>query len=264
VEVRSVLITGTTSGVGRGLLDLYAPGPTRVISVNRRRDGALEARYPKVRFECVDVRSAEDVAQLVRRLVASGELPDAFLLNAGINRVDNDGEFDLALYRDVVDTNLYGVLNFIAPITRLSATHVERHIVAVSSMVNYVGNPYGLGYYTSKRALTACFTTWARMYAGTDLVFKQVMLGPIRTAMSTMADHLPAWVARGRDRLSESADGAARAIARFAMNRKQRLIYPARAFPVFGALALGQRFIPGFFQGRKTLEGKRRRLAGPG
>ena len=32
------------------------------------------------------------------------------------------------------------------------------------------------------------------MYAGTDLVFQQVMLGPVHTAIYTMADELPAWM----------------------------------------------------------------------
>ena len=57
-----------------------------MISVNRRRVAELEGRYPSVRFECVDVRSAKDVEALVRGLTASGELPDVFILNAGINR----------------------------------------------------------------------------------------------------------------------------------------------------------------------------------
>jgi NAD(P)-dependent dehydrogenase (short-subunit alcohol dehydrogenase family) len=257
-----VLITGTTSGVGRGLLELYARERVQVIAVNRRRDRELEAQFPSVRFECVDVRSAEAVDNLVGGLAASGDLPDVFILNAGINRVDNDGPFELAVYREVVETNLYGVLNFIAPLTRLSGPAVERHLVAISSMVTYAGNPYGLGYRTSKRALSDCFTVWSRMYAGTDLVFKQVLLGPVRTAMFTMTDRLPGWVERGRAALSVSITGAARAIARFAVDRKPTLIYPARALPVFGALALGQRllpgFLPGFLQGRQTRAGKPR------
>jgi hypothetical protein len=32
-----------------------------------------------------------------------------------------------------------------------------------------------------------------------------------------------------------------------------------RAMPLFAATGLAQRLIPGFFQGRKTLDGKRRR-----
>jgi len=259
VSVKSVLITGTTSGVGRALLDRYAKSAAKVVSVNRRRVAELESRYPAVRFECVDVRSAEGVAELVRSLAASGELPDLFILNAGINRVDNDQSFELAPCREVIDTNLYGVLNFIAPLTQLSTGSVERHVVAISSMVHYAGSPYSLGYNTSKKALTACFETWSRMYAGTNLVFQQVMLGPVPTAIYTLAEELPAWMSWIKNLFSASPDGTARAIARFALTRRKKLFYPLRALPLFRAVQLGQRLIPGFFQGRKTLDGKSRR-----
>jgi NAD(P)-dependent dehydrogenase (short-subunit alcohol dehydrogenase family) len=259
VEVKSVLITGTTSGLGRGLLAHYAKHALKVISVNRGRVAELEAQYPSVRFECVDVRSAEGVEKLVRGLAASGDLPDLLILNAGINRLDNDEAFDLPLYREVIDTNLYGALNFVAPLTRVPAAGVERHIVAISSMVNYAGNPYALGYQTSKKALTACFDVWAGMYAKTDLVFKQVMLGPVHTAITTMGDKLPAWMVRIKTLCSASLDGTVRAISRFAPTRKRKLIYPLRALPAFGAMWLGQRLLPGFFQGRKTLAGRARR-----
>ena len=89
---------------------------------------------PDVRFECLDVRSPKDVEEPRARPATSGELPDAFVLNAGINRLDNDETFDLPLYREVVETNLYGVLNFIGPLTALPPS-VERHVVAISSMV---------------------------------------------------------------------------------------------------------------------------------
>jgi NAD(P)-dependent dehydrogenase (short-subunit alcohol dehydrogenase family) len=259
VNVKSVLITGTTSGVGRALLEHYAQNGVKVISVNRRRVAELESQYPSVRFACVDVRSAEDVAELVRGLAASGQLPEVFILNAGINRVDNDESFQLSAYREVIDTNLYGVLNLVGPLTQLSACPGERHVVAISSMANYAGNPYGLGYYTSKKALTACFEVWSRMYSGTDLVFQQVMLGPVRTAIYTMADKFPAWMVWIKNLFSASLDGTVRAVSRFALTRNKKLIYPLRAFPLYGALRLGQCLVPGFFQGRKTLDGKTRR-----
>jgi NAD(P)-dependent dehydrogenase (short-subunit alcohol dehydrogenase family) len=231
----------------------------KVISVNRRRVPELEAQYPSVRFECVDVRSADTVENLVRELAASNDLPDVFILNAGINRLDNDEAFDLPLYREVLDTNLYGALNFVAPLTRVPAAGVERHIVAISSMVNYAGNPYGLGYHASKRALTACFDVWARMYAETDLVFKQVMLGPVHTGIYTMADRLPGWTIGIKNLTSASLDDTVRAVSGFAATRKTKLIYPWRALPAFGAMWLGQRLVPGFFHGRKTLDGRSRR-----
>jgi NAD(P)-dependent dehydrogenase (short-subunit alcohol dehydrogenase family) len=261
VNVESVLITGTTSGIGRALLEHYAQNGAKVIAVNRRRVAELESRYPSVRFECVDVRCAEDVDELVRDLAASGQLPRVFILNAGINRVDNDASFQLPVYKDVVDTNLFGVLNFVQPVTRLPVVDGERHVVAISSMVNYAGNPYGLGYYTSKRALTACFQVWSRMYAGTDLVFQQVMLGPVRTAIYTMADKFPAWMVWIKNLFSASLDGTARAISRFALTRKKKLFYPLQALPLYVAMWLGQCLVPGFFQGRRTLDGRARRAA---
>lgn len=260
-SARIVLVTGTTSGVGRALLDHYAQSGATVISVNRRRVPELESLYPSVRFELVDVRQAAQVEKLVRGLAEAGRLPETFVLNAGINRVDNDETFQLSAYQEVLDTNLYGVLNFVAPLTQIPASGVERHVVAISSMSNYVGNPYGLGYHTSKRALTACFATWARMYKGTDLVFQRVMLGPVRTGIFTMEDKFPGWMVWLRDRFSGSMAGTVRAITRFAGTRDSVLIYPPQAVPLYLGLGLGQRLIPGLFQGRKTLDRKPRRPA---
>lgn len=259
MQPERVLITGTTSGVGGALLAHYVERGALVVAVNRRRVPQLESRHPSVRFECVDVRSEESVARLIERLSECAELPEVFLLNAGINRVDNDTSFRLDNYRDVIDTNLYGVLNFVRPLTRLSSMGVARHLVAISSMASYVGNPYALGYHTSKRALTACFDTWSRMYAGTDLVFQQVMLGPVPTAITTSDAAFSPWVARTRNLFSASLDHTAPAIARFARTRTRKLHYPRRAVPLYFGMWLGQSLIPGFLRGRRTLDGRARR-----
>ena len=260
--VKSVLVTGTTSGVGRALLQHYAKSGVAVIAVNRRRVPELEAEYPGARFECVDVRSAQDVQELVLRLAQAGNLPEIFILNAGINRIDNDESFDLSSYQSVIDTNLYGVLNFVQPLTQLAVGKRPRHLIAISSMAHYVGNPYALGYHTSKRALTACFTTWASMYRGTDLVFQRVMLGPVRSGIYTMGERFPSWMVWLRNVFSGSLEGTARAVARFATTRRSTLFHPVRAVPLYFGMWLCQSLIPGFFRGRKSLAGRARRQPG--
>ncbi len=257
--VPSVLITGTTSGVGRALLEHYDHAGSAVISVNRRRVPQLESRHPRVRFEHADVRSPEAVEALFDRLVRDRQLPTVLILNAGINRVDNDETFQLPSFREVVDTNLYGVLAFVAALTRLPPGPVARHVVAISSMANYVGNPYGLGYHASKRALTSCFDVWSQMYSGSDLVFQQVMLGPVPTTIYDMGEHFPAWVRRTKDAFSGSLDGAVQAITQLAQTRKKKLVYPKRAVPLYVGMYLGQSLVPGLFRGRKTLNAQPRR-----
>lgn len=259
MKVESVLITGTTSGVGRALLELYAKAGAKVIAVNRRRVPELESSYPGVRFECVDVRAAGEVEALMQQLARTGELPDALILNAGVNQVDNDEWFELASYRSVVETNLFGVLNFVQPLTQMTAGRAPRRVIAISSMANYVGNPYGLGYTTSKRALTSCFEAWSSMYAGTDLVFQRVMLGPVRTPMYTMHDSLPRWMVWVKGLFSASVEGTARAVAALATTERKRLFYPWHSVPLYLGMWVSRAVLPGFFRGRQTLAGKARR-----
>ena len=98
------------------------------------------------------------------------------------------------------------------------------------------------------------------MYRRTDLVFQQVMLGPVDTQILTMADKLPRWMGQIKSLFSGSLDGTARAIARFARTRKPKLFYPRQAAPLYLGMWLGQSFIPGFFRGQRTLDGKARRV----
>jgi hypothetical protein len=126
-------------------------------------------------------------------------------------------------------------------------------------MANYVGNPYGLGYTVSKRALTTCFDTWSKMYAGTDLVFQRLMLGPVDTGIFTMAAQFPAWMVWIKRLFSGSLDGTVRAVSRLSRGRSRRCFYPWRALPLYAAMGLLRALIPGFFQGRNTLRGTPRR-----
>lgn len=263
MKAERVLITGTTAGLGRCLLEHYVQRGVKVIAVNRRRVPELESRHPDVRFECLDVRSAEAVAQLIDGLQDSGELPDVLILNAGINRIDNDESFQLSSYREVIDTNLFGVLNFVQPLTLLPPSGLRRHVIAISSMASYVGNPYGLGYFTSKRALTACFDVWSRMYAGTDLLFQQVMLGPVRTEMYTMSERFPAWMVWLKNAFSASLEGTVTAVCQLAVSRRRKLFYPRRSILLYLGMCACQALIPGFFRGRKTLHGRARRRCAP-
>jgi NAD(P)-dependent dehydrogenase (short-subunit alcohol dehydrogenase family) len=188
----------------------------------------------------------------------SGHLPELFILNAGINRVDNDETFELAAFTEVLETNLYGVLNFIEPLTRL-AVGAPRQVIAVGSLASFVGNPHGLGYHVSKRALASCFSVWSKMYANTDLTFQQVLLGPVSTPIFTMASEQPRWMVNIRDLASVSASAAAEAIAALAKTRRAASVYPLRAIPLYLGMAFCQRFVPGVFDGRKTLLGRHRR-----
>ncbi len=262
-QIKRVLITGATSGVGRAVLHHYFREGAEVIAVNRRRLPELESEYPGVRFEHLDVRDPVGVSAFMNELFQANRIPDLFVLNAGINLIDNDQQFVMAQYKSVVETNLYGVLHFVEAISSLPRRDHQIHVVAISSMASYIGNPYGLGYHTSKKALSACFDVWSKMFADTDLVFQQVMLGPVSTGIFTMEEQLPRWMVNMKELFSTTAAETAQAIAQFAKTKRPRLFFPFRAVPLYLGMGLAQSLIPSLFRGRKTLSGEVRRQKRP-
>lgn len=258
MATQHVLITGTTSGIGRALMEHYVKAGARVTAVNRRRDAAMEAAHPAVRFECVDVRDGKGIQGLISKLVQAGELPDLFVLNAGINRVDNDAVLDVDVYREAWETNLMGAMNFAGPLTALKSWPHRITVIAVSSSTNYAANPYCLGYYVGKKSLTESFKILSNMYKGTNLDFRWVVLGPVPTGINTSSDKFPKIVIMIRDMFSVSVDRVVRSVAVFAQSGKRCLILPKRAYVLFQGIHLMQTLVPGFYSGRKTMDGQAR------
>ena len=253
-----VLITGTTSGIGQGLVQHYSALGVSVTAVNRRKDAELEARYPAVRFEHIDVQDTQAVKNLIVGLARADNMPDVLILNAGINRVDNDIEFDLAQFNEILAINLLGVMNFVAPITALRIWPKKIRITVVSSSTNYVANPYCLGYYISKKAVTQSFQVLFEMYKKTNLQFKWVVLGPVPTPIDSSSDKFPKIMVRVKQMFSASVHATVLSIAKFAASDRHRLIFPLRSFVLFQGMRLGQCILPGFFRGRKSLSGRQR------
>lgn len=246
-----VLITGTTSGIGRGLMDLYARNGAKIIAVNRRRDLPMESLYPNIRFMQVDVQDSQGIADLIADLAARNELPTTFILNAGVNKIDNDPLFSLQAFRETININLLGALNFVAPLITRRTQLPETRIVAISSTVNYVANPYCIGYYLSKNALTQSFKVFYEMYRDTNLKFKWVVLGPVLTKITSSSDKFPKIMSRIKDLFSVSVEKTAEVIAGFAASKRACLIFPLRARFLFRTMWLAQQLIPGFYRGRR-------------
>ena len=116
------------------------------------------------------------------------------------------------------------------------------------------------GTHTSKKALTACFDVWSGMYAGTDLVFKQVMLGPVHTAIYTMDDKLPGWMVRLKEPLFRIARRhGPRDFALCAHPQEEADLLRCELSPRSVRCGSVNDSFPVSSRGRKTLDGRPRR-----
>jgi NAD(P)-dependent dehydrogenase (short-subunit alcohol dehydrogenase family) len=159
VAARSVLITGTSTGIGRATaLHLDALGFRVFAGVRRESDGdSLRAEAsPRLEPLCLDVTDGACIEAAAKQLEAAlgGNGLQGLVSNAGI-AVPGAQEFlDLELLRRQFEVNVVGAV----AVTQACLPLLRRgsgRIVAISSQSGFVATPFVGAYAASKHALEA-------------------------------------------------------------------------------------------------------------
>ncbi|MFD4788967.1 SDR family oxidoreductase [Streptomyces sp. NPDC058459] len=201
-EAKSALVTGANKGIGYEIAAGLGARGFRV-GVGARDETRREAAVEKLRAAGVDAfgvpldvtddRSVADAAALVGR--EAGGL-DVLVNNAGIpgdmgpDWVQDPTTIDLGMVREVVDTNVFGVIrvtNAMLPLLRRSAAP---RIVNVSSSVGSLTRqadpdievgPVMAAYAPSKTFLNGVTVQYARRLAGTGILVNAMCPGLVAT-----------------------------------------------------------------------------------
>lgn len=242
-----VLITGTTSGVGKALLEQYYKKNWDIICVNRRIDPEMERKYSTVLFEVLDISSYIAVSDFLKDLQNQNRFPDLIVLNAGINRPDNSAAgFDYSAFQDVLSTNLLGTMSFIAAARSIKKSGIT--YLGISSVSNIVPNPGHAAYAISKKAIFDCFRHFQKNDSANS--YKVVILGPVPT--NIMRNHeLPNWQKKIFIALSHSAEKTAIAITQFAESRNTTLRFPLKAYLFYSFVRWPLKALPFLYRGTR-------------
>jgi hypothetical protein len=155
-----VFITGASSGLGEALAVWYAAKGATLGLVARRgemlaalneRLGGHHACYP------LDVADAPALHDAATDFIARFGAPDIVIANAGVSAGTlTEHEEDLAVFRRIMDINVYGMAATFAPfIPAMKSAGGERRLVGIASVAGIRGLPGAEAYSASKAAAIA-------------------------------------------------------------------------------------------------------------
>lgn len=160
--MKTVLITGATSGIGKACAELFAQNNYRIIITGRRED-KLNALAKSLSDQTVEVLPLVfDVQQKQQCYDAIASLPekwrtiDILINNAGLalGRHYFD-EADMDDWEDMIDTNVKGLLYMSRAVLPLLKTSKSGHIINIGSIAGKEVYEKGNVYCASKSAVGA-------------------------------------------------------------------------------------------------------------
>ena len=156
---KNIWITGAGSGIGRSLALLYAAQGNLVVISGRSLDKlqqvadeatALSGNIVPLVFDVTDTDSVE---QTTKQLLQHAEHLDLVILNAGTCEYIRKGYLDPELFRRVLDTNFFGLINSInAALPLLRNASQRPQLAGVCSLAAFIGFPRAEAYGASKAA----------------------------------------------------------------------------------------------------------------
>ena len=136
----TILITGGTSGIGRGLAEAFHERGNRVIVAGRRRADEIMERHPGVVGLQADLNDVDALANLTSEVRDRFPEINVLIANAGISQAEDmmSESWNARAGQAMVETNILGVLRVTAALLPILKHQPNAAIMATSSALAFV------------------------------------------------------------------------------------------------------------------------------
>ena len=153
--MKTVLITGATSGIGQACSDLFLKKGWNVIATGRDKQKLEILKESGASVFQLDVTKQQDINNLVTHIVNNGIRIDVLVNNAGFGQFGTIEETPDDKVRTQFDTNVFGMAAMIRAILPMMRENSSGRIVNISSAAGLSSMPGGGWYAASKFAVEA-------------------------------------------------------------------------------------------------------------
>jgi NAD(P)-dependent dehydrogenase (short-subunit alcohol dehydrogenase family) len=146
-----VLITGTSSGIGRAIASAFAAKGFEVFGTSRnpQRNEPIAG----VELLPLDVSDQASVASVVSTVIQRAGRIDVLVNNAGVGVFGAAEESSIAQAQELFDTNFFGLIRVTNEVLPHLRGQRSGRIINISSVLGFLPAPYGALYAASKHAV---------------------------------------------------------------------------------------------------------------
>jgi len=181
---KTVIITGTSRGIGFELVHLFANAGYDVLALSRNANPVSNLNFDNITALSFDLSKSEDYDRVEAFVKNEWTQVDILINNAGtlLNKPFTDTTFED--FQQVYSTNVFGV----AELSRRIIPYMPKkgHVVTISSMGGVQGSvkfPGLSAYSSSKGAVITLTELLAEEYKETGPSFNVLALGAVQTEM---------------------------------------------------------------------------------
>lgn len=185
-EGKIAIVTGGTSGIGFGICESLLKRGAYVYVIGSRPESLEKAKssfakFPNARFAAVDVKDYAAVEKMVNDSVAEFGRLDYIFNNAGISQKYPYENVTLEIWKEMIDTNLWGVIYGVHAALAVMRKQGSGHIINTSSVAALFCTPYQPVYVTTKCGVIGLTESLRYEYEPKNIFFTVFCPGDVAT-----------------------------------------------------------------------------------
>jgi uncharacterized protein len=183
------VVTGASMGIGEAIAKIFADHGANVVLLSRDSSRAEAARHrvghtDRTLALACDVRNREEIDRVMGLTLHHFDRVDIWVNNAGFGMRDSIASMDMAVCRDLMDTNLFAAIEGMRAVLPVMREQGSGAIINISSVAGHIPLPFSAAYSASKFALNAIGKAARIELHGTGVHVMTVCPGYVHTNFS--------------------------------------------------------------------------------
>jgi 3-hydroxybutyrate dehydrogenase len=188
---KTALVTGSTSGIGRGIAGMLAAQGANVVLNGFGRADEIEALRGQIardhgvtaRYDGADMTKPVEIEAMIARAVSEFGAVDVLVNNAGIQHVAPIDEFPVEKWDAVIAINLVASFHTIRCALPAMKKRKWGRIINIASAHALVASPYKSAYVAAKHGVAGLTKTVALEVAEQGITVNAICPGYVRTPL---------------------------------------------------------------------------------